>query len=659
MSARTTPSRRNSTHRKITVLLMISLWLQVITPPVMAAPVGPSPIVTALSKAPGSVMAKLALVEQSLLAFLRATFTPQEQWNVVLTPVSAEFKDYAGVDYHASSRKLLLSANTPGGQPNNFETVAPDGSRAAFSNVAGLDGELLIATSRDEGQGLSRGGFPAGELFTTTGVAGVIARVNASGATVQNPWVTLPGETGAIGGLYLDRTGVYGGELLAVTSTGGVWRVNAAAEATKVASLETRLAGVTSVPEDPDRYGPWAGKILAGAKDLSLVYAIDAAGQTSSLPLGVQPQDIDIVPAQENFYAVDTVGRKVWGASDGAFAGIIGDILVTQQSPGVIKRLRWNGVEFVGSELATAAEFKQVTFAPAGINPVPAVKQLYDKIAVVRHSVTLLNSGRVEGSLWQLMPEDVTLDGTDTITTDLLVPGTPVVLHSQPATYGGTLVGTENAEPSDYTITIKGSASLRHVVARTNPIELENVSAPPAPTGTRDVAISNAGGTIGNPATLRNLSISGSAGTIAVPPGTYGQFSIGGRNVLVFGDANSQTPTVYNLEELTLTGGSELRLAGPIVLTVKNRVTLSGSTLGAAADPKRLLLKIATPLTDAEDALKVTGSAVLYGIVRAPQGTITIEGTGRVRGTVSCNYLFVNGNGVLQITEADIPPPQF
>ena len=641
MFGRTTPS-----SRKITVLLVLSLWLQVITPPVMAAPAGPSPIVGMLSKAPDRVMATLALVEQSLVTFLRATFTPQENWSVVLTPVNTEFKDYAGLDYHASSRKLLFSANTPGGLPNNFEAVAADGSHGSFSNLAGLNGELLIATSRDES-----------ELFTTTGVSGVIARVNPSGATVQNPWVTLTGETGAISGLYRDRTGVYGGDLLAVTTTGGVWRVNAAAEATKVASLDTRLAGVTSVPEDPDRYGPWSGKILAGAKDQSLVYAIDAQGQTSSLQLDVQPQDIDIVPAQENFFAVDTVSRKVWGASDGAFAAIIGDILVTQQAPGVIKRLRWNGVQFVASTLASATEFKQVAFAPAGINPIPAVKQLYDKIAVVRHSVTLLNSGRVEGSLWQLMPEDVTLDGTDTITTDLLVPGTPVVLHSQPATYGGTLVGTENPEPSNYTITIKGSSSLRHVVARTNPIELENVAAPPASAGTRDVSINHTGETIGDPATLRNLSISGSAGTIAVPPGTYGQFRVSGRNVLVFGDANSQTPTVYNLEELTLTGSSELRLAGPIVLTVKNRVTLSGSTLGAADNPKRLLLKIATGLSDPEDALKVTGSAVLYGIVRAPQGTITIEGSGRVRGTVACNYLFVNGNGVLQITESDIPPP--
>ena len=660
-----TPRTTRRAHLMIARLLIVSVFLQTLIPPAMAGPVGPSPVVAAVKSAPSragsiarNVLLTLGAVEQSLITFLRATLTPpQEDWNVVLTPVTAEFKDYAGLDYHHSSRKLLLSANSPGGQPNNFEAMAADGTQSAFSNVAGLDGDLLIATSRDEGQGMSRGGFVAGELFTSTGVAGVIARVNASGATVQNPWVTLPNETGAVGGLYLDRTGVYGGDLIVVTTTGGVWRVNAAAEATKVASLETRLAGVTTVPDDPDRYGPWSGKILAGAKDLSLVYVVDGAGQSTSMQLDVKPQDIDIVPAQENFFAVDGVGRKVWGASDGAFAGIIGDILVAQQSPGVIKRLRWNGIEFVVSQMATAAEFKQIAFAPSGVNPIPAVKQLYDKIAVVRHSVTLLNSGRVEGSIWQLLPEDVTLDGTDTITTDLLVPGTPVVLHSHPASYGGTLVGTENPLPTDYTITIKGSSQLRHVVARTNPIELENVTAPPAPAGTRDVQISNHNDSIGDPTTLRNLTVGGNGGTIAVPPGTYGTFTVSGRNVLVFGDANSQTPTIYNLEELTLTGSSELRLAGPIVLTVKNRVTLSGSTLGAAADPKRLLLKIATPLTDPEDALKVSGNAVLYGIVRAPQGTITITGSGRVRGTVSCNYLFVNGNGILQITEADLPPP--
>ena len=108
---------------------MLSLWLQVITPPVMAK--------TAGAPVSSDVMTTLALAGESLVAFLRATFTPQEQWNVVLTPVSAEFKDYAGVDYHASSRKLLLAANTPGGQPHNFETVAADGSRGGVFERSG------------------------------------------------------------------------------------------------------------------------------------------------------------------------------------------------------------------------------------------------------------------------------------------------------------------------------------------------------------------------------------------------------------------------------------------------------------------------------------------------------------------------------------------
>jgi len=135
------------TTKRVAILLLISLWLPVITPPAVAAPRGPSPIVSTISNAPRHLLAKFALVEQGLVALLRAALTPQENWNLVLTPVTTEFKDYAGVDYHASSRKLLLPANTPSGQPNNFEAVGADGSTAAFSNVAGLNGDLIIATS--------------------------------------------------------------------------------------------------------------------------------------------------------------------------------------------------------------------------------------------------------------------------------------------------------------------------------------------------------------------------------------------------------------------------------------------------------------------------------------------------------------------------------
>jgi RHS repeat-associated protein len=584
---------------------------------------------------------------------VNAALSPQENWNVVLTPVVTEFHDHAGLDHHQPSRKLILSANTAAGESHSFELLAGDGGHSAFSNVAGLQGEVLVAAARDDGQGLSRGGFQPGTLFASTGTAGVVARISADGASVQNPWVVLPDE-GQITGLHLDRTGVFGGDLLVVTATGGVWRVSAAATPVRLAALDTRLAGVAVVPDDVLAYGPWAGKVLAGAKELGSVYAIDAQGQSVSFAVGLNPQDIDIVPAHENLYAIDHTSRKLLGAAEGALTGVIGDILVTQESPGRVSRVRWDGTGFVVAALAEAPGLKQVAFSPAGAGAIPAVKQVYEKIAVVRHA-PLLDSGRIEGTVWQFTGEDTLFDGTDTITSDLLVPGTPAVTAAASASYGGTIEGTESAAPTGYKVTIAGKASLRHVVTRTAPIVLQEIAFPPAPQGTRDVQLRKAADPIGDPATLRHLDMAGNAGSVAVPPGTYGKFTISGRNTLVLGIDGSTEPTVYNLEELALTGGSSLRLAGPVTLRVRNAVTLVGSTVGAADDPKRLRLEVAHGRP--ADAVKVGGTGVLYAIVRAPRGKISIYGNGRLRGTVTCDFLHVDGNGVLQITENDIPPP--
>ena len=498
---------------------------------------------------------------------------------------------------------------------------------------------------------MSLGGFAPGELFSGTGVPGVIARVAPDGATVQNPWVTLTGETGSEGGLYVDRTGVFAGDLIAVTSTGGVWRITSAGVATRVAQLNTPLEGVTTVPNDVANYGPWAGKILAGASAQNAVYAIDAQGVATSYPLAISPQDIRIIPAHENFYGIDPAGGKIWGASDDALAGIIGDILIAQHSPGKLARVSWNGTEFEVGQIAEVSSWKQITFSAAALSEIAGVKQFYDKIAVVRHAPEL-NSGRVEGALWQLLPENLVLDGTDVITSDLLVPGTPTVtLGSGNPSFDGVIPGVESTQPTGYSITISNNAHLRHVITRTNPISLMPIHVPPAPGGTRDVSLSEAGGTIGDPATLRHLTISGKAGEVVVPPGTYGKFTASGHTTLVLGVEGATVPAVYNLEELSLLGGSELRVVGPIKLTVKGNVTLVGSSVGAPEDPQRLLLQVA------QGTVSVSGNAVLYAIVRNPQGLVSIPGNGRIRGTVTSDRLLIDGNGVLQITETDVAPP--
>jgi len=82
--------------------------------------------------------------------------------------------------------------------------------------------------------------------------------------------------------LYVDRTGIYGGDVIAVTTSGGIWRINATGIATQVALLGTALSGVTTLPDAVEKYGPWSGKIVVGAKDQGLIYALDATGNLLS-----------------------------------------------------------------------------------------------------------------------------------------------------------------------------------------------------------------------------------------------------------------------------------------------------------------------------------------------------------------------------------------
>lgn len=604
-----------------------------------------------LASRAGATLHQLAIgagnVAAVVLAHARAAFAPQENWNIVLTPLNTEFHNHTGLDHHQPGNKLILSA-----APHNFELVGADGSHTPFSNVSGLGGEVLLTTTRDAGQGLSLGGFRAGELFASVGLPGVVARLSADGATFQNPWVALPNEIGLISGLHADRTGVFAGDLVVATTAGGVWRVNSAATPTRIATLNTRLAGVTVIPNDPVKYGPWAGRILVGAPDASAIYAVDAQGNATSYDLGLAPQDIRLIPAHENFYALDPAGGKIWGAPDDAFAGIIGDVLVAQGSPGVLARVHWDGAAFEVGRLAEVASLEQTTFSPAGLAEIAEVPRRYDAIAIVRHAPNISGGGRVEGAIWQQLAENISLSGNSVITSDLLVPGTPRLNLSGHPNFAGVIQGTGNPQPSTHALSMSGNASLRHLVTRTNPVQWETVAPPPVPAGTRDLSLSQPNQPLGDPATLRHLSLSGKAGAVSIPPGTYGRFTGSGRDTaFVLGVAGATEPSAYNLEALSLSGGSELRLAGPVVLMLKGDVSISGTAVGAANDPRRVTIRVAT------GGVSLSGGAVLYGVVSAPSGTISISGQARLRGTVACDRLTVTGGGILQITENMLPPP--
>ena len=295
-----------------------------------------------------------------------------------LTAISTPFSSPIGIDFHEPTRSVILSANYPSGLPSNLERITQDGTHFAFSALMGLTDEIKIATVRSG----NVGSFVTGELAVGNGQDGQLVRISADGGKVQNPWVTLPGGSHGLfrGSLYFDATGLYGGDLITATTAGEVWRIKSDGTPTRLASLGVHLEGLIVVPNLPARYGPLAGKILVGAEEQGNLHVLDNSGLVSSLMLGVQVEDIDIVRASENFFGINFGTSRLLGASAADFNNMLGDIVLTQENVTAgtsgLFRLFWDGKTVSAQPIplapgsATVGQWEHVTFALAGIREV-------------------------------------------------------------------------------------------------------------------------------------------------------------------------------------------------------------------------------------------------------------------------------------------------
>jgi hypothetical protein len=318
-----------------------------------------------------------------------------------------------------------------------------------------------------------------------------------------------------------------------------------------------------------------------------------------------------------------------------AFIGLVGQILLSPFSS-----LGFSAHVNPGVSLSVpAARFSQTAL--------PQAEPGAGRRAVVRHAATISN-GQIEGSLWQLTGGDFSLSGNSTITEDLLVPGSPAVTTGGALSFAGVVIGSGSAEPSGYHIRLSGNASLRFVFTRTDPVNPIPVSPPPAPSGTRDVTLSHSGESLGDPSTLRNLTLGGDAGDVSVPPGTYGTLAAGDQTAFVLGVTGSTEPAVYNLQSLSLSGQARVSLLGPVILNIAHAVVLSGSSeLGVQANPEWLSLRLAG------DAFQLSGTSAAFAMVSAPAGSVTINGTSRLIGSLACDALAVAGSSLLRATDAE------
>jgi hypothetical protein len=320
--------------------------------------------------------------------------------SIGLAVVAAGLPNPVAVGYHEPTDSMIVSLNFPHGQPCNLVRILRDGARLPFSHLAGLSDAVEIATVRSAVAG-GLGGvgpnpFLPGDLFAVAGSGGRIIRITDNGNTVVDPWVVLPDAGGpqAYVSLYLDRTGLWGGDLIAVTGDGHIWRINGAGAATLVADVKTRLDGVLTLPNDPMRYGGLAGRILAGNGAEGRICAVDRTGAfrlwtvSDETAAPVDIEDMALVAPGENFFGVDFVAGTLTGSPAGDFAGLAGEILlsdhVTQGGTSGLFRLVWDFAtlrpiaERVRAAGVIPSAWENIAFAPAGMGdlppPAPAVQ---------------------------------------------------------------------------------------------------------------------------------------------------------------------------------------------------------------------------------------------------------------------------------------------
>jgi len=259
-----------------------------------------------------------------------------------------------GIDYYPiqADEGLLISDNFwNSGDPCNFTKVFKANGQVTanqWSGVRNLLDEIKLATVEDSVANFQQGdmffGYKPSTGYTRIGI------VSAGGNTAQLNWAVLQGETSPVhGGLHIDQTGLFNHDLIVVTGGdrgqgGSVWRIKSnqdqsSGQKTLFKTIPgAHLEGVITLPNEPVKYGPWAGKIVTGDEshedELSrkdpVIYTIDQQGLVEEFHLRVAPEDFDIIQEGQNLYCNDATSRVIWGVPSWYFAEHVGDILVTQ-----------------------------------------------------------------------------------------------------------------------------------------------------------------------------------------------------------------------------------------------------------------------------------------------------------------------------------------
>ena len=148
-------------------------------------------------------------------AYCEATVTIQSNAFVAV----AELDGPVGIDYHGPLDSLIVSYNyATGGNPRNFARIDSNGQVTPWSLVSNLLEEVKVATAKQ-----TASGWQQGQLYFGTSLEGQIGRVSGWNRCDVDlgDFASIHGRISR-GGLTFDQTGIFGGDLIAVTGGTGI-----------------------------------------------------------------------------------------------------------------------------------------------------------------------------------------------------------------------------------------------------------------------------------------------------------------------------------------------------------------------------------------------------------------------------------------------------
>jgi len=244
-----------------------------------------------------------------------------------------------------------------------------------------------------------------------------------------------------------------------------------------------------------------------------------------------------------------------------------------------------------------------------------------DSAFVARRAVTL--SGAVDGTL------QLAADGNVQITSGASVSGDVVL----PAEKNGPTNEPAAKVRSPKTTFSSSADNVKGAVRAADAFSLPRVLPPTKPVKTATRLVQGKASVPTDFSEIGDLTLRQPAAVISVPPGAYGDFVVV-QGTITLGVAGTTEPTRYEFRSLDVQSGGEMNLIGPVVVTVAKGGTWRGRA-GNTDAPLWLDLRIAG------GGMIFGAGADFYGLLSAPDGSITVRNGSKLTGGVIADEIIV------------------